>query len=379
VPTRVTVLGAGFGGLELSARLSEELGDDVHITLIDQSDAFVFGFSKLDVMFGHQTVDEVRLPYANIAVPGVDFRQERIVFIDPYAKHVVTDVGTYDSDILVVALGADLDPSATPGLQEVGHEFYSPENAALLRDVIAAFEGGNVVIAVLGGFFKCPPAPYETAFMMHDHLTRKGVRASSAITIVTPMPKPIPISDEVSGAITSLLDERGITYSHATWVDHVDPAAHVLHLRDGREVPFDLLLAIPVHRAPAVVVESGLTEEDGWIAVDPDTLATKFADVYAVGDVTSAPVPRAGVIAEGEARTVADVLVHRLRGGPEAPPFLGEILCLMEMGGGNVARVSVNFRSGPSPTARFMPPSLEGAEAKRAFGASRRRRWFGQE
>jgi sulfide:quinone oxidoreductase len=379
VPTRVTVLGAGFGGLELSARLSEELGDDVHITLIDQSDAFVFGFSKLDVMFGHRSVDEVRLPYASIAIPGVDFRQERIVSIDPYAKHVVTDVGTYDSDILVVALGADLDPSATPGLQEVGHEFYSPENAALLRDVIAEFEGGNVVIAVLGGFFKCPPAPYETAFMMHDHLTRKGVRASSAITIVTPMPKPIPISDEVSGAITSLLDERGITYSHATWVDHVDPAAHVLHLRDGREVPFDLLLAIPVHRAPAVVVESGLTEEDGWIAVDPDTLATKFADVYAVGDVTSAPVPRAGVIAEGEARTVADVLVHRLRGGPEAPPFLGEILCLMEMGGGNVARVSVNFRSGPSPTARFMPPSLEGAEAKRAFGASRRRRWFGQE
>jgi sulfide:quinone oxidoreductase len=377
VPTRVVILGAGFGGLELSARLSEELGDDVHVTLIDQSDAFVFGFSKLDVMFGLRTFDEIRLPYASIAIPDVDFRQERIVSIDPYAKHVVTDAGTYDADILVVALGADLDPSATAGLQEVGHEFYSPENAALLRDVIAGFEGGNVVIAVLGGFFKCPPAPYETAFMMHDHLTRKGLRASSTITIVTPMPKPIPISDEVSGAITGLLDERGITYSHATWVDNVDPAAHVVHLRDGREVPFDLLLAIPVHRAPAVVVESGLTEEDGWIAVDPDTLATKFDDVYAVGDVASAPVPRAGVIAEGEARTVADVLVHRLKGGPEAPPFLGEILCLMEMGGGNVARVSVNFRSGPNPTARFMPPSLEGTEAKKAFAATRRRRWFG--
>ena len=379
MPTRVTVLGAGFGGLELSARLSEELGDDVRVTLIDQSDAFVFGYSKLDVMFGLRTFDEVRLPYVSIAIPGVDFRQERIVSIDPHAKHVVTDMGTYDSDILVVALGADLDPSATPGLQEVGHEFYSHENAALLRDVIAGFEGGNVVIAVLGGFFKCPPAPYETAFMMHDYLTRKGLRASSTITIVTPMPKPIPISDEVSGAITGLLDERGITYSHGTWVDHVDPAAHVVHLRDGQKVPFDLLLAIPVHCAPAVVVESGLTEEDGWIAVDPDTLATKFADVFAVGDVASAPVPRAGVIAEGEARTVADVLVHRLKGGPEAPPFLGEILCLMEMGGGGVARVSVNFRSGPNPTARFMPPSLEGTEAKKAFGAARRRRWFGQE
>jgi sulfide:quinone oxidoreductase len=376
--TRVVVLGAGFGGLELSARLAEDLSDEVRVTLIDQNDAFVFGFSKLDVMFGLLTFEDVRLPYREIAIPGVEFHQESILSIDPHAKRVVTNAGTYDADILVVALGADLEPAATPGLQEVGHEFYSPENAALLRDVIADFEGGNVVVAVLGGFFKCPPAPYETAFMMHDHLTQKGLRSSSTITIVTPMPKPIPISDEVSNAITGLLDERGITYSHATWVDHVDPAARVLHLRDGGEVPFDLLLAIPVHRAPAVVAESGLTEEDGWIAVDPDTLATKFADVYAVGDVASAPVPRAGVIAEGEARTVADVLVHRLKGGPEAPPFLGEILCLMEMGEGNVARVSVNFRSGPNPTARFMPPSLEGTEAKRAFGATRRRRWFGR-
>ena len=377
--TRVVILGAGFGGLELSARLAEDLGDEVEITLIDQNDAFVFGYSKLDVMFGFRSYDDVRLPYAEIAVPGVDFRQERIVSIDPHAKRVVTEAGTYDADILVVALGADLDPSATPGLQEVGLEFYSPENAAPLQQLIADFEGGRVVVAVLGGFFKCPPAPYEAAFLMHDHLARKGLRDASTITIVTPMPKPIPISDEVSGAIIGNLDERGITHSHGTWIDHVDPADRVLKLRDGGEVPFDLLLAIPIHRAPSVVVESGLTEEDGWIAVDPDTLATKFPDVYAVGDVASAPVPRAGVIAEGEARTVADVLVHRLKGGPEPAPFLGEVMCLMEMGAGNVARVSVNFRSGPNPTATFMPPSLEGTEAKTQFGATRRRRWFGRD
>jgi sulfide:quinone oxidoreductase len=261
----------------------------------------------------------------------------------------------------------------------VGHEFYSPEAAAGLQDVIADFEGGKVVVAVLGGFFKCPPAPYETAFMMHDYLTRKGLRDSSSITILTPMPKPIPISDEVSGAILGLLDERGIEHSHATWTDHIDPSAKVLHLRDGGECSFDLLLAIPVHRAPSVVVESGLTEEDGWIGVDADTLATKFPDVYAVGDVASAPVPRAGVIAEGEAGTVADILVHRIKGGPEPAPFLGEIMCYMEMGGGSIGRVSVNFRSGPSPVARFMPPSLEGTEAKKEFGATRRRRWFGRD
>jgi sulfide:quinone oxidoreductase len=259
----------------------------------------------------------------------------------------------------------------------VGHEFYTPESAARLQDVIAGFEGGNVVVAVLGGFFKCPPAPYETAIMMHDHLTQKGLRDSSTITVVTPMPKPIPISDEVSSAILAHLDERGIEHAHATWVDHVDPAARVLHLRDGGEVPFDLLLAIPVHRAPAVVVESGLTEEDGWIGVDPDTLATKFPDVFAIGDVASAPVPRAGVIAEGEAGTVADILVHRLKGGAEPAPFAGEILCYMEMGEGNIGRVNVNFRSGPRPVSRFTPPSPEGTAAKKEFGATRRRRWFG--
>jgi sulfide:quinone oxidoreductase len=379
VPTRVTVLGAGFGGMELSTRLSEELGDDVQITLIDRNDAFVFGFSKLDVMFGHRTLDEVRLPYRELAIPGVEFRQESIVSIDPHSKRVVTAAGAYDADILVVALGADLDPAATPGLLEAGHEYYSPEGADRVRDVIANFPGGRVVVGVLGGFFKCPPAPYETVFMMHDLLSRKGLRDVSSIHLVTPMSKPIPISDEVSNAILALLDERGIEYSHGSGVTKLDPQQMVAHLKDGRELPFDLFLGVPVHRAPQVVVDSGLTEDDGWIAVDRATLATKFPDVYAIGDIASAPVPRAGVIAEGEARTVAEVVIAQLTGGSKPAPFAGEIICYVEMGGGTIGKVNVNFLTGPAPTALFTPPSTEGAEEKRHFGAARRRRWFGRE
>jgi sulfide:quinone oxidoreductase len=378
VPTRVLVLGAGFGGLELSTRLAEDLGDDVQVTLIDKSDAFVFGFSKLDVMFGRRSLDDVRLPYRDTAKPGVEFRQETVTSIDAARKRVVTDKGTHDTDILVIALGADLDLDATPGLVECGHEFYSPEGAAELRDILANFDHGNIVIAVLGGFFKCPPAPYETAFMLHDLLTRRGVREACTITLVTTMGKPIPISDEVSSAILSLCDERGIEYSHAAWVDRLDPNGRVAWLRDGRSLPFDLLLAIPVHRAPKVVVESGLTD-DGWIAVNPATLATKFPDVYAVGDITSAPVPRAGVIAEGEASTVADVLVASIKGGPQPAPFAGEITCYMEMGDQTIGKVNANFLSGPAPTALFTPPSLEGAAEKRQFAATRRQRWFGHD
>ena len=208
--THVVILGAGFGGLELSSRLSAELADEVHVTLIDQSDSFIFGFSKLDVMFGRRTMDEVRIPYRDITRPGVTFRQESVLSIDPGRKRVVTNAGGYNADVLVVALGADLAPEATPGVDECGHEFYSPDGAARVRDLLPAFPGGNVVIAVLGGFFKCPPAPYETAVMLHDNLARRGVRDATTIHLVTPMPKPIPISDETSDALTGLLDERGI-------------------------------------------------------------------------------------------------------------------------------------------------------------------------
>jgi sulfide:quinone oxidoreductase len=191
------------------------------------------------------------------------------------------------------------------------------------------------------------------------------------------MPKPIPISEDVSDAILNLMDERGIGHSHASPVRDVDPRAKALRLKDGRTLPFDLLLAVPVHVAPRVVVDSGLTEQDGWIAVDIETFATKFPGVYAVGDVTSAPVPRAGVIAEAEASTLADVLVDRIRGGGAVRPFKGEIKCYIEMGDDTIGLVDVDFLSGPTPVAVFTPPSLAGADQKRQFAAARRQRWFG--
>jgi sulfide:quinone oxidoreductase len=159
---RVVVLGAGFGGLELVTGLSEAIPDKVRITLIDKSDAFMFGFSKLDVMFGRHQESDVWNPYRAIDKPGVEFRQETVTSIDPEHRRVVTDVATYEADILVVALGADYDVAATPGLAEDGFEFYSFAGAERARDALAAFNGGAVVVGVLGPFFKCPGAPIET-------------------------------------------------------------------------------------------------------------------------------------------------------------------------------------------------------------------------
>jgi len=373
---RVLILGAGFGGLELATRLSESLPELVEVTVIDQSDSFVFGYSKLDVMFRREAPEAVKLYYGDIAKPSVDFRRETIQSIDPVAKRVVTDRGTHDADILVVALGADLAPELTPGVVEDGNEFYTVAGAERVRDVIPTFDSGDAIIGVLGGFYKCPAAPYEAAMLLHDALVQRGVRDATTIKVITPLAKPIPISQEASAMILARLAERGIEFWPEMRVTGLDPATKLATLTDGRSINYDLFLAIPVHKAPAVVEESGMTE-DGWIPVDHTTFATKFPDVYAVGDVTSAPVPRVGVIAEGEAGNVADVLIHRLQRGDAPPPYPGIATCYIEFGGAEVAQFSVNFLGGPSPFGVFHEASLELAASKKEFGVTRRQRWFG--
>ncbi len=372
----VLILGAGFAGLELATRLSEEVPHDVDVTIIDSSDAFVFGFSKLDVMFGRNDPASVRLPYSMLDKPGVRFVQERIVSIDAENRRVTTDATHYDPDVLVVALGADLDPAATPGLGEEASEFYSLSGAEHVRDLLSGFEGGDVVIGVLGNFYKCPAAPYEAALMLHDYLEQRGLRSASTIKVINPMATPIPISPEASTGILTALAERDIGWWPQSKVTSLDPSSKVATLEDGRTTTYDLFLAIPVHRAPRVVEESDLAD-DGWIAVDHTTFATRFENVFAVGDVTSAPVPRVGAIAEGEARTLADVLIHRMRGGTPPEPYRGVATCYIEFGGTKVARFDANFLSGPTPFGTFTEASEAVAASKVEFGATRRQRWFG--
>jgi sulfide:quinone oxidoreductase len=374
---RVVVLGAGFGGLELTTRLSDEFGDDLDLVLIDQSDGFVFGFSKLDVMFGRVSATSVHHPYRDVLKPGVQFVQTTVRSIDPGAKRVETDAGTFDADVLVVALGADLQPDATPGLVEGGNEFYTEAGAFACRDVLAGFDGGRVIVAVTATPFKCPPAPSETVLMMHDYLSSRGLRDRSEIALVMPLGVPIPPSPVASKALLAAFAERGIDWYPETLVRGLDPARLVALLSDGGEMPYDLFLGVPVHRVPEVVAESGMTV-DGWIPVDPLTLETAFPGVYAVGDVSSVGTPKAGVFAEGQASVVADAISALLRGGGDAHHYDGRGICYVEFGDEGVARVDVMFVSGQPPTGQFDPPSLAYVADKLEFGSSRIQRWFGR-
>jgi sulfide:quinone oxidoreductase len=376
-PLKVVILGAGFGGLEVASRLSAAAPDDVDITLIDQNDSFVFGFSKLDVMFGRTTLPQVRAYYREIDKPSVTFRRETVTSIDPSTRKVATDRSTYQADVLVVALGADLDPAATPGLVEGGHEFYSVDGAARLASVLPTFTSGHAVIGVMGTPFKCPPAPAETAFMLHDYLTARQCRDQVQISVVSPLPVPVPPSPATSRAILDGFAERGISYLGGQTVAGLDPGRRTATLHSGIDVDYDLFLGVPLHRAPQVVLDSGLADS-GWVEVEPTTLRTPYPGVYALGDVANAPVPRAGVFAERAAAVVADQILAQLFAG-DVTPYDGYGMCYIEFGDERVARVEVTFITANGPEGGpFTPPSRDLAIEKDHFGTSRLQRWFGR-
>jgi sulfide:quinone oxidoreductase len=371
---RVLVLGAGFGGLELATRLSEEFGEDVEIVLIDKSDAFVFGFSKLDVMFGKAAPEEVRHPYASIVKPGVRFVQTAIQAIDPAARTVQTEAGAFEGDVIVIALGADLDPAATPGLAQGGHEFYTVPGGFAARDAVDGFEGGRVLIGVLGTPFKCPPAPSETALLMHGHLLKRGLRERSQIALVMDFGRPIPPSPAASEALLEAFAERDIEWHPKREIYELDPERKVALLRDDGEMPYDLFLAVPVHRAPAVVAEAGLLD-GAWIPVDSATFETAHDGVYAIGDVAAVGTPKAGAFAEGHAAVAAQHVAARIRGATSRARYDGHGICYLEFGGDQVAMVDVTF-FGDQRSGELIGPSAKLAAEKAEFGSSRIKRWF---
>lgn len=373
--SRVLVLGAGFGGMELSTLLSEALGEKADVIVIEKGDAFVFGYSKIDVMFGRATPEAVRLPYRNFVKPGVRFVQETITAIDPAARRVTTTGDTYEADFLVVALGADYDLAATPGLAEDGYEFYSVAGASRLREVLPAFSKGPAIVGVSGFPYKCPPAPSECALMLHHYLATRGVRGGCEITLVIPLSSPMPASADLSAALVAAFSERRIKLMLGRSVKALEPGRKTAVLDDGTELPYALYLGVPKHQVPQPVLASGMAE-NGWVPINVRTLETRFSGVYAIGDGAATGLPKAGSFAESAARAVASAILAKLKGG-EAIPNSGTGSCLVEFGDGRLAWADLDFLTGPKPTSIYHAPSVAGRAHKVQFGATRRARWFG--
>lgn len=379
----MVVVGAGFGGLATAVELRKLLPHRIRVLLIDRRDKFSMGFMNLWLMTGEiNSPRECLYPIKGVEKRGVIFVNEEVVEIDADRKKIKTPENVYQADKLVVALGAEYALDAVPGFRETAYNFYDLMGAYAAQNALKEFTEGRIAVLITRTPFKCPPAPYEAAFLVDDYMRRRNIREKVAVDVYTPEPQPMPAAGkQVGRAVESLLSEKGIGFHPRKTVKRVDPSRRTIVFEDGEAV-FDLLLGVPVHRPPQIVRDAGLVDETGWVPVDPYTLETRFEDVYAVGDVVSIKLkngmflPKAGVFAEAMGITVARRIAAEIHGRKSEDVFDGKGACYIEVGSGYAGKGNANFYADPAPEVVFEPPIPSGRDEKREFGMSRLRSWL---
>ncbi len=376
---RVLVLGAGFGGIATAVALREQLAERDEVLLVDRRDDFAMGLRKTWAILGISPIAYGTRSLASLAERGINVVHGTIERIDPARRAATVDGAVLEADALVVALGAESAMHAVPGLAEHGYNAWDRGHLDRVHAAVDAFRGGRVVVGVFGVPHPCPPAPYELALLLSDRFDARAIDA--ALTVFAPVPIVLPILGAATcSSLDDRLEQRGIAFLPS----HVATAVTGGAVQFGADaaLPFDLLLAVPPHRCPAVLVEAGLAPAGGWVTVARDTLETAHDGVYAIGDATviplanGMPLPKAGLFAEKEGEVVAARIAARLRGDTPTATFDGKAGCFMEVGGGEASTISGDFFADP-PATELSIASPEQRAAKERFEMDRLAHWFG--
>ncbi|MFC6939658.1 NAD(P)/FAD-dependent oxidoreductase [Salinirubellus sp. GCM10025818] len=335
---RIVIVGGGTGGTVLANRLTDDLAaeidaGEVEVVLVNDTPEQTYKPAFLYIAFGEKELAEARRPIADLVdTEHLRFRVDRVTGIDTDAKRLTFESGSglaYDQ--LVLATGANLVPEEVPGLVEGGHHFYGPEGAEALRDALADFEEGHLVLSVIGVPHMCPAAPVEFVLMADAWFRERGLRDQVEITYTYPIQRAHGIQSVADWA-TDLFAERDIGLETFFNPEEIDPEAKVIETMESESFEYDLLVAIPPHAGSDLVADAGLGE-DGWVAVDKHTLESSEAeDVYAIGDVADVPTSKAGSVAHYEAGTVAERIAARVRGRVPTATFDGKTICFIESG-----------------------------------------------
>jgi sulfide:quinone oxidoreductase len=379
----IVILGGGFGGLTVANELRRRIGKEHRITLIDKNAQFLMGLAKLGILSGQRIPNEGLGDMKSLERKGIGFVHSEITRIDASSNKVTSEAGDFAFDFLVIALGADLSPKSVPGFLEGALDFYTPEGAARLSERVQKLNEGKLVVLISSTPFKCPSAPYEAAMLMDDLLRKRGVRDRIDIQIFTPESQPLPAGGPAVGEqVKALLSERSIGFNPMHKAKAIDAKGNSITFENGNKAAYDLLAGVPAHSVPRVVRDSGLAGPSGWIPVDKKTLITSSKDVYAIGDVASVmmannlPMPKLGILAEEEAKVVAENIASAVLGASGKGQFEGRGGCFIEVGSGKAAIAKGEFLLEPAPKIFIDPPSHEGLEMKKEFEASRMASWF---
>jgi len=363
----ILVLGGGVGGLVASNVLKDKLGDRATIRLVERKKHFQFPPSYPWLMLGMRRPDQVQKDLIILKKKGIEVVNDEVLSIDVERRLVETRGGRLPYDYLIIALGAEYDPDVIPGFKEHAHHIYDLDSAIKFKEAVERFEGGVIAIGVSRTPFKCPAAPYEVALLLEDYYSKKGMRSKVKFEFFTPEGIPVPaVGPEIGSRVLDILKLRGISYHLKLKVAEIREGKACFE--GGETIAFDLLFCVPPHKAPGPVVESGITDQTGWIPVNPRTLETKYKGVYAVGDVTSIPTPKgfmpflskAGVFAHGQAEVVANNIAVEIKGRGKIREWDGQGFCFLEVGHGQSAFVKGRFLAEPKPEISSICPAGSG-------------------
>jgi len=379
----VVVVGGGIGGLVAAREVRRRLGGNHRVVLVDRLGRHVFQPAFLWVMMGWRRPEQVQRNLQRLSRHGIDVLSEEVRKLDTAERRIETVSRSLSYDRLILAPGAELAPEALDGFPSEARDLYALDGAMRLREDLRSFRVGKAVILVSSTPFKCPAAPYEAAFLLDYHFRRTGLRDSVSIDIVTPEPQPMPVAGpEIGKALVGMLRGRGIGFHPQSKAVRIDGGKREIVLASGSRVPYDLLVGVPPHRAPAFVREAGLTTGGGWVPVDPRTLKTVADDVYAIGDVAGIKLPngmflpKAGVFAHGQAKAVAEAVSAELTSQSARGAFEGRGYCWIETGFGKAAFGSGDFYARPAPRLKLRPPSRALRWGKVLFEKQWFWRWF---
>lgn len=356
----IVVLGGGVGGQVVANELRRLLPTEHRVIVIERNLRHAFAPSFLWVMTGERKSDQITRDLRELMHPGVELIEADVRAIDLPNRRVQLDRDVITYDYLVVALGAELAPEKIPGLADAAHTFYTLDGAARLHAALDAVAGGTVAVVVSALPYKCPGAPHEAAMLIADFLRRRGRAAS--VHLYTPEPQPMPVAGPALGdAVRQMLEQRGVSFHPLHKLTAVSGDTRELLFEGKPPVAYDLLVAIPPHRAPALIRDAGLAAETGWIPVERQTLATSHDRVFAIGDVTTVLIPgrwkpavqlmlpKAGVFAHGQALVVAGRIAAAIRGAASTVTFGGEGFCMLEAGDDLAGVAFGDFFHEPSP------------------------------
>jgi len=383
----IVILGGGIGGIVASSRLRKRLPKEHRIVVVERSSRYIFAPSFLWLMTGLRTAGQISRPLNELGKKGIEIITGDIQRIAPENRTVYINekgnVKEIRGDYLIIAMGAELAPHKVPGLSDAGYSFYTLPGAEALREARLNVRKGRIVILVSGVPFKCPAAPYEAAMLIEYDCRKRKIRQDIQIDLYTPEPGPMGVAGpEISRQVRQMVEARNINFHPEYTVSRVDSSARHIIFTNGATADFDLLIYVPPHIAPQPVQDAGLTNESSWIPVNRQTLETRFAGVYALGDVTGImlsmgkPLPKAGVFAHGEAEVVANNIAYAITGKGKPTVFDGQGECFIETGDGKAGFGSGNFYSEPAPLVKMRGPNRTLHLGKIAFEKYWLFEWF---